>query len=239
MGVLFMFTGFLFMDKEEERGGWGGCQYRRDCNRQTEKEREGEKTSCLVRNNIEVKIQRHKEKKIGCDLLFSLYSLWLTARAQACIWWITKRWESKEVESLTDSKSSSPFWQECRRRRRRKKKIKRKKRCKMKAMSAEGRMHWLQWKWDPSSRELGCAGGCMTHANEVPSRCWQTKPQRDRKTCFPSIEYVSVLHFKCFTTLDSCHSEFGNQFSKSELHGGLAEEPGLMCRVVVTFRIIQ
>lgn len=35
----------------------------------------------------------------------------------------------------------------------------------------------------------------------------------------------------------SCHSKFSNQFSKSELHGGLAEEPGLMCTAVVTFEI--
>lgn len=35
----------------------------------------------------------------------------------------------------------------------------------------------------------------------------------------------------------SCHSKFSNQFCWSELHGGLVEEHGLMCRVVVILKI--
>lgn len=59
-------------------------------------------------------------------------SMFLMNRRKGC--------KRKEMESLTDNKSSSPFWQEFRRGRK-EKKIKRKKICKMKAMSAEGRMH--------------------------------------------------------------------------------------------------
>lgn len=36
----------------------------------------------------------------------------------------------------------------------------------------------------------------------------------------------------------SCHSTFSNQFSKSGIHGGLAEEPGLMCCGGGSFKII-
>lgn len=49
MGVLFMFTGFLLMDKEEEGGG-RGLQYRRDCNR--ERHREGEKGNAMFSKEL-------------------------------------------------------------------------------------------------------------------------------------------------------------------------------------------
>lgn len=81
----------------------GQSEYRGDG-----REREKKKTSRLVRNNkeaitLEMVINYRK-------VLFSPYDLWITAKAQARKWWITKRWKSKEVESLTDNKSSSPFW---------------------------------------------------------------------------------------------------------------------------------
>lgn len=115
-------------------------------------------------------------------------------------------------------------------------KIKRKKRCKMKAMSAKGRAHWLQWKWKPSSHEFSCAGGHMTHASGS-SRCWQTKPQPGRKM---SVSFNRIHLSVTLQGLDhaaSCHSKFNNQFPKSEIHGGLGEQRGLMCRVEATSTI--
>lgn len=57
------------------------------------------------------------------------------------------------------------------------------------------------------------------------------------KRAFPSYRIRLSVTLHGLDHVTSCHSEFSNQFSKSELHGGLAEEPGLMCRAVVTFRI--
>lgn len=106
----------------------------------------------------------------------------------------------------------------------------------MKAMSAEGRMHWLQWKWEPSCRALLCKPPYDTCERAKQVLTGQTKA-REEKNVFPSEEYVCVTLGGRDHKI-SCHSKFSNQFSKSELRGGLEEEPKLMYRAVET-NVIQ
>lgn len=56
------------------------------------------------------------------------------------------------------------------------------------------------------------------------------------KCAFPPIEYLTVT-LQGPVHKVSCHSEFGNQLYESELHGGLAEELSLMCRIVAALKI--
>ena len=137
-----------------------------------------------------------------------------------------KGWKSKEVESLTDSKSSSPFWQECTRRRRKKKSRERRdvrwKQCQLRAECID-----YSENESRSSHELGGAGGHMTHAKHTEQVLTdQTKArQKKKKNTFPPIEYVSVLHFKVPTTRFPVTANLAINSLRAKLHGGLAEEP--------------
>lgn len=145
--------------------------------------------------------------------LFFLYNLWLAARAQACIWWTTKQWKSKEVESLTDSKSSSPFWQECRGKRGKKSRERdvRWKQCQLRAECidySENESHPLV--------SLAVRAGPRDTCKRTKAGADRPSPKRGGKTC------VSVYRICLGVTLQgldhkvSCHSKFGNQFSQSE-----------------------
>lgn len=62
----------------------------------------------------------------------------------------------------------------------------------MKAMSAEGRMHWLQWKWEPAL----AVPFAIWHKRMYTASADRPNRRKAEKCVFTSIEYVSVLHFK-------------------------------------------
>ncbi len=57
------------------------------------------------------------------------------------------------------------------------------------------------------------------------------------KTCVSSYRICLSVTLQGPDHKVSCHSKFNNQFSQSELHGGLEEEPTMMWWVLVTFKI--
>lgn len=102
------------------------------------------------------------------------------------------QWRSKEVEPLTDSKSSSPFWKECRRGR-------------IKQKSREGRdVRWKQCQLRAECIETGQNENhsswvqlCRWHKLLRSSSCWQIKhTAKRRKACFLLLRFVSVLHLQ-------------------------------------------
>lgn len=129
------------------------------------------------------------------------------------------------MESLTDSKSSSPFWQECTRRRKKKSRERRDVRWKQCQLRAE----CIDYSENESRsfHELGGAGGHMTHAKRTEQVLTdQTKGRQKKNHTFPPIEYVSVLHFKDPTTRFPVTANLAINSLRAKLHGGLAEEPG-------------
>lgn len=136
---------------------------------------------------------------ISCS---NLCSMWLTARAQACVWWVKKQWESKEVKSLTDSKSSSPFWQRVQEEEKKKGK-KSRERGDVRWKQCQLRAECIDYSENEKRRLMSSAVQAATwHMRTCPAGADRPNQRRagKKKRVFPPIEYVSALHFKDPTT---------------------------------------
>lgn len=184
-----MFPGFLLTDREND---WGAINIKKRLPQESLQLCLGRKKKTL-KKDCTLLICWEKKKNSGTLWCFIVTHDWQPASAHARVWWITKRWKSKEVESLTDNKSSSPFWQECRRRRKKKSRERRDVRWKQCQLRAE----CIDYSENENRPLMSLAAqAAIWHMRADQAGADRLNHSRAEKCVFLSIEYVSVLHFK-------------------------------------------